>query len=230
MAQSFIHILQTSFGTIERQVLAAKKDPYQAVAFIHQDNSNEENLRVCICGFSNKVSLVTNFSIQLANRLFIVGLIVLFSGSMLGCNRSYQERPYGFLRLGSIYDFISQDSTYLEDKYLVIRQDDRGLFAMSTLCSHDLNQTVQISTGTAAWECPLCHSKFSNSGQVLSGPAVHPLPYYALLVDSNNIDDPKNELYVKIGVKVSPDWRLKVHLIEPQGALKPEGDSEREHS
>jgi glycine/D-amino acid oxidase-like deaminating enzyme/nitrite reductase/ring-hydroxylating ferredoxin subunit len=55
------------------------------------------------------------------------------------------------------------------------RDEDGGLHALSTRCTH-LYCQVRWNAAEHTWDCPCHGSRFSVDGEVLNGPAVHPLP------------------------------------------------------
>jgi glycine/D-amino acid oxidase-like deaminating enzyme/nitrite reductase/ring-hydroxylating ferredoxin subunit len=57
----------------------------------------------------------------------------------------------------------------------VYRDEDGGLHAVSTLCTH-LGCAVVWNTGERSWDCPCHGSRFDPDGHVLEGPAVKDLP------------------------------------------------------
>lgn len=142
-------------------------------------------------------------------------LLILLAMLLVGCKPSVRTRPIGYLRLGAVADLLSPE-TKLSEMWLLLRNDLSGLSAMSTLCSYDLNEVKRVQTPELGdlLECDLCHSRFKLSGERLSGPAEGGLPYYGLQVDSLEVGGPKDTLYARIGVEVSPQWRLRVHLVE----------------
>jgi glycine/D-amino acid oxidase-like deaminating enzyme/nitrite reductase/ring-hydroxylating ferredoxin subunit len=55
------------------------------------------------------------------------------------------------------------------------RDEDGGLHAVSTRCTH-LYCQVKWNAAETSWDCPCHGSRFAVDGEVLSGPAVDPLP------------------------------------------------------
>ena len=60
------------------------------------------------------------------------------------------------------------------EKVAGYRDDDGGLFAVSTRCTH-LGCQVNWNAAERSWDCPCHGSRFAPTGEVLHGPAVHPL-------------------------------------------------------
>ena len=60
-------------------------------------------------------------------------------------------------------------------KVAAYRDEDGGLHAVSTRCTH-LHCQVNWNGAERTWDCPCHGSRFSVDGEVLNGPAVEPLP------------------------------------------------------
>lgn len=56
----------------------------------------------------------------------------------------------------------------------VYRDEEGALHALSARCTH-LGCIVNWSSGEGTWDCPCHGSRFSREGEVIMGPAVHPL-------------------------------------------------------
>ncbi|WP_407702587.1 Rieske 2Fe-2S domain-containing protein [Trichococcus shcherbakoviae] len=54
------------------------------------------------------------------------------------------------------------------------RDENGQLHLVSTTCSH-LGCTVRWNDAERSWDCPCHGSRFNYDGDVLDGPAVHPL-------------------------------------------------------
>ena len=59
-------------------------------------------------------------------------------------------------------------------KYAVARREDGTLAACSALCTH-MGCTVSWNKSETSWDCPCHGSRFTPEGEILHGPAVHPL-------------------------------------------------------
>jgi Rieske Fe-S protein len=105
-------------------------------------------------------------------------------------------------------------STNLDSNVLIVR-DAGGLYALSSLCTHqccDMNTQIQgqnVGTITTSGGKPIivcnCHiSRFRADGTVLSGPASSPLPAYPLSLGCDGV------LYVDTTTTVSNTQRLSV--------------------
>jgi hypothetical protein len=135
--------------------------------------------------------------------------VMLIAVGLVACQPSERKRPIGLMRLGHVEDFLSEPVTQLPKFWLKIFRDERGLYAMSTLCSRELEPLLFYPD--ESMKCPRCETKFDPFGHASEGPA-HELPYYKLGVGTGD-SDTNDTLYVNIGEEVSKDWRLKI--IEP---------------
>jgi hypothetical protein len=125
-----------------------------------------------------------------------------------GCEQKGLERPYGYIKLGKIDQFIGR-RTFLTRDRLLIRRDEQGLSVMSTLCTYDLSPlTPQTTAHGIRFVSQYSTSTYDISGVVLRGPAQVTLPYYELRLASEDETGVRDTLYVYVGKHVSPSWRL----------------------
>jgi Rieske Fe-S protein len=101
----------------------------------------------------------------------------------------------------------------LEKAGLLLRRDELGWYAMSTLCTHDLS-VLRRRNGPNG---PMLASVYTSStydlnGKVLSGPAIKDLPYYELYVEQGVAEGARDTLYARIGSEKPREWRLPVPL------------------
>lgn len=129
------------------------------------------------------------------------------------CRPSEQKRPIGYGNLGSIASYKNQEVIDVSDHALLVRQDERGLYGMSTLCSRELRRLKarKEAEGPVLF-CDVCGSEFAADGKVLKGPAVAPLPYFELIIAEGKPNGPKDTLYAQIGVEVDKSWRLPMPI------------------
>lgn len=148
--------------------------------------------------------------------------LVLIIASALSCSSAGKKRPFGYMRLGPVNEMLSPE-TFMEQKGILLQRDDRGFYAMSTYCTYDLARLVIKSdkeNGQRRLVSRFSKSTYDMNGKVLSGPAVSDLPFYKLKMavefstpPGEAIEVKVDNLYVKIGDEVSPDWRLNVPTI-----------------
>ncbi len=137
--------------------------------------------------------------------------IILFISLALACKPEVRTRPIGYIKLGPLSKFIDSSETELSQHWLILRYDQGGFSAMSTLDTYKLIPLERkTKAGDEVLASPDAESVYALDGKVLSGPAKANLPYYALELNSGEYGGPKDTLYVKIGVEVEKGWRLKV--------------------
>lgn len=144
------------------------------------------------------VSAITSF-------VCLVLLVFIISG----CNSPHnQKRPPTYLTLGFVED-LKRPETYLADKRLLLRLDEQGFWVMSTQCPYDSSPLrPKEEGGKIIFASDLSDSTYSVEGEVLTGPAKHPLPFYKLEIAEHIVGGPKDTLYVHLGSEVDSDWRL----------------------
>ncbi len=90
------------------------------------------------------------------------------------------EPPTTF-RAGSPDDYAVNSVTYLQDQQVYIVRTDKGLWAMSAVCTH-LGCITQWKPESDQIACPCHGSKFERNGKVGAGPAPRPLPHFAVRI------------------------------------------------
>jgi cytochrome b6-f complex iron-sulfur subunit len=78
-------------------------------------------------------------------------------------------------RVGRIADFPVDTYTFVEEQKIFVYRDHEGVRAVSAVCTH-LGCTVLRTTD--GFECPCHGSCYSDTGDVLSGPAPTALDWY----------------------------------------------------
>jgi cytochrome b6-f complex iron-sulfur subunit len=125
------------------------------------------------------------------------------------------EAPRAF-KVGPPDAFV-QGMTYLEDHRLFIGRDQRGLYAISAVCTHlgctvkmlNLNQPQILEIGgrpvqiMQEFQCPCHGSKYYGDGTNYAGPAPRPLDWYRLEVSPDD-----GQLVVDSSQPVHHDFRL----------------------
>ncbi len=96
------------------------------------------------------------------------------------------ETPTAF-KLEKPADYQANSITFIENRKLFIFRDRHGFRAMSAVCTH-----LRCTTGpfgppsgkgkTSTSRCPCHGSVFDQSGNVLSGPAPRPLPFFRIVL------------------------------------------------
>lgn len=137
-------------------------------------------------------------------RLLSVALVIF---CLSACER---RRPPGYLRIGKVVDLTASEQ-FIPGTDVYLRRDSYGYYAMSTLCSHDLSKLALKATDKGEiWVSQYTTSTYDKQGNVLTGPATEPLPFYKLRFASEVYGGPPETLYVEIGSEVPKGWRLSV--------------------
>jgi cytochrome b6-f complex iron-sulfur subunit len=90
------------------------------------------------------------------------------------------EPPTTF-RAGSPDDYPVNSVTYIQDQQVYLVRTDKGIWAMSAVCTH-LGCITQWKPESNQVACPCHGSKFSRKGNVEAGPAPRPLPHFSLVL------------------------------------------------
>jgi Rieske Fe-S protein len=157
----------------------------------------------------NSESAISDISSrQSLQRFFLVVLSFLaLSVTLIGCDLHNRKRPYGYIRVGPLKNFLKKE-TLSEEYNLFIRRDERGLYAMSTMCTYDLAPLSLKRAGSKLiFYSHSNESTYDSEGRVLSGPSHHNLPYYKLRIDAKLRGGPVDTLYAIIADEVPPSWR-----------------------
>jgi cytochrome b6-f complex iron-sulfur subunit len=88
------------------------------------------------------------------------------------------EPPTTF-RAGSPDDYPVNSVTYLQDQQVYIVRTEKGMWALSAVCTH-LGCITQWKPESDQIACPCHGSKFQRTGTVQAGPAPRPLPHLSL--------------------------------------------------
>ena len=112
------------------------------------------------------------------------------------------EPPTTFLA-GSPDDYPVNSVTYLQDQQVYIVRTDKGMWALSAVCTH-LGCITQWKPESDQIACPCHGSKFQPDGKVIAGPAPRPLPHYSINLAADG------ELLVNKLEIIKPDQVLNV--------------------
>lgn len=145
-------------------------------------------------------------------RLWLLLITTLSLVALVGCEQSVRKRPFGYLKIGSVKEYLKSE-TYLPEMRLLVRYDEAtGLSVMSTMCTHDLSPLTltRNSTGEEIFTSQYSESQYRKDGSVLNGPAVSPLPFFKIELKEGSYGGPADTLYVAVGSEVPASWRLVV--------------------
>jgi Rieske Fe-S protein len=137
-------------------------------------------------------------------------LLLTLAGCLTACQEG-ERRPPGYLRVGNA-EQLAKPMTFIEDKRLLLRLDEKGFYVMSTECTHDLTALVpkKNEKGEMYLASQESTSTYDMNGKVLTGPATVNLPYYELIAASGVYGGPVDTIYARIGYEKPADWRLPV--------------------
>lgn len=149
-------------------------------------------------------------SSSVVRSFLTVTFIFVAALAVSGCHEGVERRPPGYIRLGPIKDFLTPE-TFLKVDRILVRHDDGGFSAMSTLCTHDLSPLQpKMKDGQRIWVSEYSASTYADDGTVLTLPAKAPLPYFRLEFASAKYGGPVDTLYVYVGDDRPKDWRLAI--------------------
>lgn len=82
--------------------------------------------------------------------------------------------PSATIKIGRPEGFPLGTQKLLPDSKVIINSTEKGIFAMSAVCTH-----LGCTVGSVEWghQCPCHGSKFDRNGLVIRGPATKPLPW-----------------------------------------------------
>lgn len=105
------------------------------------------------------------------------------------------------VKLVDVHKYPVDTYSYLDQYGIFIYRDHEGIRAVSAICTH-LGCTLQKTTD--GFECPCHGSKYSDQGEVLSGPAPSGLKWFNIYTayDGN--------LVVDLNRTVDADFKFKV--------------------
>ena len=110
----------------------------------------------------------------------------------------YDRRLYP---IGDINHYAVNHFTFLPERNIFIYRDRKGVKAISAVCTH-LGCILQKSE--TGFHCPCHGSRFDIKGEILSGPAVRKLDWFAV----NR--EPDGRIVVNEDITVSPRDYLKI--------------------
>ena len=108
---------------------------------------------------------------------FFAALAVAAAGALRLPNPTVLPGPVRRYKIGPLERFPVGSQTPMPEENLVVFRDAKGLYAISTTCTH-LGCTVAVTA--QGFACPCHGSKFDASGKVVGGPAPRALPWLEL--------------------------------------------------
>jgi Rieske Fe-S protein len=92
----------------------------------------------------------------------------------------------GAMVVGRVADFPLGAWRLVEDVWVIVGRDARGLFAYEAACTHQ-GCAVGAPDAAGVATCPCHGSQFDGTGAVLRGPARRPLPHYAVVLCGDEV-------------------------------------------
>ncbi|MCC6219633.1 MAG: Rieske (2Fe-2S) protein [Deltaproteobacteria bacterium] len=140
---------------------------------------------------------------RVLSLLALTSLLLFFLSCLLSCKPRHFVRPGGEFDLGEVRHLLFAKQ-YLIDKSMLVHRDKTGWRVLSGRCTYDgCDLTYQEDT----MMCSCCYSEFKHTGEVIKGPAAHPLPWYEIRYKDNH-------LYANSGKTVNPNYRFTTDEIE----------------
>lgn len=115
-----------------------------------------------------------NFLSLSALGSFLAALAVAAVGAFRLPNPTVLPGPVRRYKIGPLERFPVGSQTNMPEENFVVFRDAKGLYAISTTCTH-LGCTVAITA--QGFACPCHGSKFDATGRVVGGPAPRALPW-----------------------------------------------------
>lgn len=152
---------------------------------------------------SRRLNLVEGGLVRVGRREWLVG--VLGGGVLVACGSSSSGSPRG----GCAGFDAGPSSSFAPGTWtkggtptngFIVSQDQGGLFAYSTTCTHNGCEIGDPGPDGIA-TCPCHGAQFDGNGSVLKGPARLPLDHYAVTICDGDV-------YVDTGTVVDPSTRL----------------------
>ncbi|MBZ5500012.1 MAG: ubiquinol-cytochrome c reductase iron-sulfur subunit [Acidobacteriia bacterium] len=132
---------------------------------------------------------------------FFAALAVAAAGALRLPNPTVLPGPVRRYKIGPPERFPVGSQIPMAAENFVVFRDTRGLYAISTTCTH-LGCTVGVTA--QGFACPCHGSKFDPSGKVVGGPAPRALPWLELSVAADG------QLVVHADSEVPPGTRLGI--------------------
>ncbi|MFQ5608228.1 MAG: ubiquinol-cytochrome c reductase iron-sulfur subunit [Candidatus Zixiibacteriota bacterium] len=134
---------------------------------------------------------------------FFAGFGGIFTATMRFMLPNVLYEPPAIFPVGPVDDFPSDSVTFLEERRLFVFRRPRGLYSISSICTH-LGCNVKWNSDRNGFDCPCHGSKFDGAGKNISGPAPKPLKWFKLSISSDN------NLVVNTRKEVDKNFRLQV--------------------
>ncbi len=130
---------------------------------------------------------------------------VVSACSLAACSGRDSNKPSGPIAAGSLRNVAVGHFAFVPGQPLVLARDERGLYAMTTICTHD-DCDIQGSgrIDGAGLSCDCHGSQFDRNGAVRRGPAGAALEHYRVDLAADGT------LTIQASAVVGPDARTLV--------------------
>jgi Rieske Fe-S protein len=129
--------------------------------------------------------------------------LALVSVATAGCSSSgsASATTFGDVSGGNKSALAVGDLKALSNAPAILARDDKGIYAMTTTCTHEACDLREGRIASGSITCACHGSQFDANGGVVKGPATSPLAHFAVTVDASG------EITVHGGREVSADIR-----------------------
>lgn len=124
-----------------------------------------------------------------------------------GCSNASSADPeaFGSVTAGNVADLPVGTLQAIDGAPAFIGRDERGLYAMTSTCTHEgCDMISDGSVGAGGIDCACHGSRFDANGAVLRGPANSPLTHFKVTLDASG------NVTVEGGTTVSASTRTAV--------------------
>ncbi|MBL8609634.1 MAG: Rieske (2Fe-2S) protein [Myxococcales bacterium] len=123
-----------------------------------------------------------------------------------GCSDGEGQSPAtGPVPAGNVKDLAKGTVKFVSGKPVILGRDDQGVYALSSICTHDQCDMSKNGTiGTDTIQCDCHGSRFDKNGKVTKGPASSDLDHYKVEIAANG------DITVQASEKVAATARTAV--------------------
>jgi cytochrome b6-f complex iron-sulfur subunit len=134
---------------------------------------------------------------------FLAAIVALFAGTIKAMFPRVLYEPPTKFNVGKPEDYLKDNITLIPEAKAFIDRDEKGIFAVSAICTH-LKCRVNYDSSLDEFWCPCHGAKFRRDGTNYDGPAPKPLPRLKVSFDI------KGNLVLDASKEVNKEFRVKV--------------------